>query len=72
MRAVDDEPVELDERAFVEQEVEPLARGQLALGVLRLEARVAAALLGFGDPALEQLELVSHGHRREKLCRMSS
>ena len=64
--AVDDEPVELDEGALVEQEVEPLARRQLALGVLRLDALLAAALLRFGDPPLEQLELVSHGHGRER------
>ena len=61
--AVHDEAVELDERAFVEQQVEPLARGELALFVLRLEARLAAALLRLGAPPLEQLELFSHGHR---------
>ena len=66
MRAVHDEPVELDEGAFVEQKVEPLARRQLALGVLRLDALLAAALLRLGDPALEELELVSHGHGRER------
>ena len=64
---MDDEAVELDEGAFVEQKVEPLARGELALGVLRLEPRFAAALLRFGQAALEQLELLSHGHKSEKL-----
>ena len=66
-RPVRDEPVELDEAAFVEQEVEPLARGELALGVLRLDARGAAALLRLGAAALEEVELVAHGHRRQKL-----
>ena len=37
--AVGDEPVELDEAALVEQQVEPLARGELALLVLLRDAR---------------------------------
>ena len=41
-----DEAVELDEAALVEQEVEPLARGELALLVLLGDARGAPALLG--------------------------
>ena len=41
---VGDERVELDERARVEQQVEALARGQLAPLVLGREARLAAAL----------------------------
>jgi hypothetical protein len=38
-----DEHVPFLERAFVEQDLEPLARGELALGVLRLDASLAAA-----------------------------
>ena len=53
--------------AFVEQQVEALARGELSFGVLRLEPRLAAALLRLGAAPLEQLELLSHGHGREKL-----
>ncbi len=41
-----DEPVELDEAAFVEQQVEPLARGELALLVLLGDPCGATALLG--------------------------
>ena len=44
--AVGDEPVELDEAALVEQQVEPLAGGELALLVLLRHAGGAAALLG--------------------------
>ena len=38
-RAVDDEPVELDETAFVEQQVEAFPRGQLSFCMLRLQPR---------------------------------
>src|SRR2546430_7396951 len=58
--AVGDEPVELDERARVEQRVEPLARRQLALLVLRLDAVGAAAQLGLGALLLEQLRSEEH------------
>jgi hypothetical protein len=59
--------VELDEGSLIEQQLQPLAGRQLAFFVLRLEARFAAALLGLGPPLLQQLELLSHRHRREKL-----
>ena len=48
--------VEFFEAAFIEQDVEPFARGQLALGVLRVDPLLPAAHLGgiaaafhFGD-----------------------
>ena len=41
-----DELVELLERAGIEQQLDPLARGQLAGGVLALETIGAAAELG--------------------------
>jgi hypothetical protein len=41
--AVLDEHVPFLERAFVEQQLEPLARGELALAVLRGDALLAAA-----------------------------
>ena len=44
--AVGDELVELLERAGIEQQLDPLARGQLAGVVLALEALLAAAELG--------------------------
>ena len=44
--AVGDELVELLERAGIEQQLDPLARGQLAGGVLRVEPLLAAAELG--------------------------
>src|SRR5437764_9482100 len=60
--AVGDEPVELHERARVEQRIEPLTRRQLALVVLGLDAVGAAAELGLGALLLEELEFLSHGH----------
>ena len=51
-----DVSVDLLEAAFIEQDIEPLARGQLALGVLGIDAALAAphasrlaALFHFGD-----------------------
>ena len=56
-RAMRDERVELDERAGIQQEVEPLARGQLAPGMLALDphrsptqARLRAHPLEARDP----------------------
>ena len=48
MRLVADERAELLERAGVEEDVEPLAGGELALLVLLRDAGLAAAELGFG------------------------
>src|SRR5262249_7538126 len=42
--AVRHEPVELDERPLVDQEIDPLPRGELALLVLRLDALLPSAL----------------------------
>src|SRR4029079_19808326 len=44
-RAVHDEPVELDERAFIEKKVEALARREFSFCVLRLHSRGTATLL---------------------------
>jgi hypothetical protein len=44
--AVRDELVDLFERAGVEQQIDPLARGELAGGVLFVEPVLAAAELG--------------------------
>ena len=57
-----DEPIELHEAAVVEQEVEPLARGELPFLVLRGEPRRSAAELGRCPAALEQLEFLTHRH----------
>jgi hypothetical protein len=68
-RAVGDEPVELDEAALVEQEIEPLAGGELPLPVLLGDARRAAAQLGVRLAVLELLEepaLVGHGGQYTK------
>ena len=59
-RAVFDEHVELLERALVEQQLDALARGQLAAGVLRLDALLAAAELGAGAPLLKGIQDVFH------------
>ena len=65
--AVGDEAVELDEAALVEQEVEPLAGGELALLVLLGDPRGSPALLGEGLAVVELIEElagVGHGGRR--------
>jgi hypothetical protein len=59
--AVLDEHVPLFEGAFVEQHLEALARGQLALGVLRVDALLAAAQAGRGALLLQLLQDVLHG-----------
>jgi hypothetical protein len=61
---VGDEPVELDEAALVEQQVEPLARGELALLVLLGDPRGSPTLLGEGlamVQVFEELPGVGHG-----------
>ena len=70
--AVGDEAVELDEAALVEQEVEPLARGELALLVLLRHARGSPALFGEGLAVMELVEELSgvgHGGRDIRLRR---
>ena len=64
--AVGDEAVELDEAARIEQQVEPLAGGELALLVLLGDAVGAAALLGRGLAVVqlvEEIAGVGHGRR---------
>jgi len=58
--AVLDEHVELLERALVQQQVDPLAGGQLALGVLGGDPRLAAAGLGLIATTVEFVENVLH------------
>ena len=65
MRPVHDESVELDEAVLVEQQVESLARRQLALGMLRLHAFFAASAFGLGATPLEELEFFPHCHSRK-------
>jgi hypothetical protein len=55
-----DEHVEFLERALVEQKLDALARGQLAAGVLRLDALLAAAEFGAGAPFFEGIQDVFH------------
>ncbi len=62
-RAVLDEHVELLEAAFVEQQFEPFACGELAAGVLRLDALLAAAEPRLGAFFLELLQNLFHGPR---------
>ena len=54
--AVGDEAVQLDEAALIEQQVEPLPRGELALLVLLGDAGRPAALLGLGLAMMEVVE----------------
>ena len=53
--------VELLEAAFVEQHLEPLARGQLALGVLRIDALLAPAHPRGGAAAFEFCDVGGQG-----------
>jgi hypothetical protein len=52
------EAVVLTEGARVEQQLDALARAELALLVLLVDARLAAAELGLRDLLLEQLDLL--------------
>lgn len=62
--AVRDDTVVLDEGAFVEEQVEALVRGELALVVLGLDAGRSATLFGLRSPLFQELEFVAHGHGR--------
>ena len=59
-RAVLDEHVEFLERALVEQQLDALARGQFAAGVLRLDALFAAAEFRAGAALLKGVQDVLH------------
>jgi hypothetical protein len=56
-----DEHVEFLERSVVEQQFDAFPGGQLALGVLRLDARLAAAKPGPGALAIESLDHLFQG-----------
>jgi hypothetical protein len=58
-----DELVDLGERARVEKEVDPLARGLLSGFVLAADALVAPAQLGRGVTPMQFLEALLEGHR---------
>ena len=60
-RAVPGELVELDERALVEQRLDPLAGGHLARGVLLLDGALGAGVDGLLYAALEVGELAGGG-----------
>ena len=55
-----DEHVEFLERALVEQQLDALARGELAALVLRLDARLATTKAGLLAPLFEPVEDVFH------------
>jgi hypothetical protein len=55
-----DEHVELLERALVHEQVDALARGELAALVLRLDTRAAAALPRPGAPLFELVDDLFH------------
>jgi hypothetical protein len=52
------EAVVLAEGARIEQQLDALARAELALLVLLVDARLAAAELGLGDLLLQELDLL--------------
>jgi len=62
-----DKSIHLDERSFVEQQIESLARGQLPLLMLRFEPLFPAPFLRLGAPLFEEIEFVTHCHKPEKL-----
>ena len=59
--AVGDEHVEFFERAFVQQQINAFARGQLALGVLRVNPALAAAHASGLATRFKLLQNVGHG-----------
>ena len=59
-RAVLDEHVEFLERSLVEQQLDALAGGQLAAGVLRLDALLAAAELRTGTTVFKGVQDILH------------
>ena len=61
MAAMFDEHIEFLKRLLIEQNVEALARGQLALGVLRGDPAVAAPRLGLIPALFEFFEDLLHG-----------
>jgi hypothetical protein len=61
--AVNDEGIELEEGAGVEQQRDPLVRRQLALGVLALDAGGASALQPALAQGLEVGDAFFEGHR---------
>ena len=67
--AMGDEAIELDERAGIEQHVEPLARRHLSFLMLRGDAVGAAALFRLRALLLEQLQFFSHSHGSENVGR---
>jgi hypothetical protein len=55
-----DEAVNLDEGAFVEEHLDALAGGELALVVLGLESGGAAAEFGLGAALGQEVEFLAH------------
>jgi hypothetical protein len=65
------ELVEFDERALVEQELEPLASGQLAARMLLLDTRRAATKQRFGShlpQPVDPLLVGRHWRKPSRLC----
>jgi hypothetical protein len=69
---VGNESVELDEAALIQQHVQSLARRELPLVVLRFDTLSASALLRLGASPFEQVELITHCHRGEKVTQLSA
>ena len=66
-RAMRDEAIQLHEGVRVHEEVDPLARRQLAARVLRGDARLPAPLLRPAAELFQSLQLVVDGHARGSL-----
>jgi hypothetical protein len=66
--AVGDEHVEFFEGAFIQQQVDAFARGQLALGVLRVDAALASAHAGRVATCFKLLQNIFH-RRNPPVCR---
>jgi hypothetical protein len=67
-RAVLDEHVEFLKAALVEQKLDALACGQLAAGVLRLDALLAAAELGAVAAFLKGIQDIFHAYVPARSC----
>jgi hypothetical protein len=57
------EAIVLAERARIDQQLDPLARGELALLVLSIDTLLPTAELGLGTELVKTLELLLEGQR---------
>jgi len=66
VRAMHHEAVRLDEAPLVEEQVEPLARRELSLAMLRVEPLRPAAKLRLCRTTLQERHPLTHRHRPKR------